>query len=225
MAGEPDPQWFREAVGAIAHEIFAWLRALAAVTRAPRRFVADWADGRTRPLNPLAFALNGLALAGPVTAIAVHVIDIGDDDFPLWLLLVKPAIPWLYNLLFLVPVHLLLRLFGARRKLRTTFGAAFYAGGPIVIVRLLFLPLHLLAVTPRYFADVRVALATGVVGIIEFGVFLYFMTAALAGAHKLRGWRAFVSIALPFLVSIVVWGWFGIHAHKASMRWVRAMIT
>lgn len=186
MAGEPDPQWPREAVGSIAHEIVGWLRALVAVTRAPRRFVADWADGTTRPLNPLAFALNGLALTGPVTALVVLLLKMPDDQLPLWVQLVRPAIPWAYGIVFMLPIHALLRLLGGRRKLRTTIGASFYAGGPITIVRLLFLPVPLSAMMPAHTRDLSLALASGIVGIVEFVFFVYFMSAALAGAHKLR---------------------------------------
>src|SRR5207245_1275620 len=86
---------------------------------------------------------NGLAVAGPITAIIVHFMHLEDDVLPLWAQLLKPAFPWVYNLVWLVPVHYGLRLLGSKRALRTTVGASFYAGGPIHLARLLVVPLQL----------------------------------------------------------------------------------
>jgi hypothetical protein len=223
MAGEPEPQWPREAFGAIWHEIVGWLRALIAVTAAPRRFVADWADGRTRPLNPLAFALNGLAVAGPITAIIVHFMHLDDDVLPLWAQLLKPVFPWAYNILWLVPVHYALRFLGSRRTLRTTVGASFYAGGPLHLARLFVVPLQLKQMANPH--DFRLALESGVGGLVIMILFCWYMTATMAGAHKLRTWRAAVVVIIVFMISAGFWAWFGIRTGRAGLRVIRAMIT
>ncbi|MDB4969104.1 MAG: hypothetical protein JWN44_4793 [Myxococcales bacterium] len=221
--GVEDPPWTRDAVAVITHEILGWLRALVAFTRAPRRFVADWADGRTRPLNPLAFALNGLTIAGPVTALIVHMVALPDDQLPFWVQVIKPLVPWAYNILWLVPVHLGLRLMGGRRRLRTTIGASFYAGGPMHIMRLFILPIQLIQMQRP--TDIRWSLISGVAALVQMTLLCIYLTAALGGAHKLRPWRAALVILVLFVASLVSWGYFGIKMGKSGMRIVRLFIT
>ncbi|MGZ3440197.1 MAG: hypothetical protein ACXVDD_11810 [Polyangia bacterium] len=223
MAGEPEPQWPKEALGAIVHEIVGWLRALWAVARTPRRFVADWAEGRTRPLNPLAYSLNGLAVAGPITAIIVHLLHIDDDALPLWAQLLKPVFPWAYNLIWLVPVHYGLRLFGSTRKLRTSVGASFYAGGPVHLARLLVVPLQLDQMAHPH--DFRLAIYSGIGGLVTMILFCFYMTATMAGAHRLRAGRTALVVIVVFVISASFWGWFGIHSGRAGLRVIRALIT
>lgn len=218
-----DPPWTREALAVITHEILGWLRALVAVTRAPRRFVADWADGRTRPLNPLAFALNGLTIAGPVTALIVHLVALPDDQLPFWVHVVKPLVPWAYNVLWLLPVHVGLRLVGGTRRLRTTIGAAFYAGGPMHIIRLFVLPVQLMQMQHPH--DVLWSLLSGVVALVQMTLLCIYLSAAMAGAHKLRTWRAALVVTGLFLASVVAWGYFGVKMGKSGMRVVRMFIT
>ena len=223
MTSEPDPPWLREAAGAIAHELLGWLRALAAVTRSPRRFCAEWAAGESHPLNPLAFALNTLALAGPAAALLAHLIGIEDDVLPLWVQILKPAFPWLYNLVWLVPVHFGLRALGGTRRLGTTVGAAFYAGGPLQIARIFYVPLQLSAMAHP--GDLRVALTLLLSGFVMMALFCGYTSAALAGAHRMKAWRAAVVVVVVFVISAIVWAWIGIHSGNAGMRVIRAIIT
>src|SRR5437879_3896310 len=187
-APDDDPPWVRDAFAAVAHEIMGWLRALVAVTRAPRRFVADWADGKTHPLNPVAFALNGLTVAGPVTALIVHLVKFPDDQLPFWAQVLKPLVPWTYNILSLLPVHADLRLVGGKRKLRTTIGASFYAGGPMHIFRLFLLPFQLMQMLHP--SDARLSLIMTLLSLVLFVMFCVYVSSAMAGAHKLPMWRA-----------------------------------
>jgi hypothetical protein len=220
-----DPQWPREAFAALAHEIVGWLRALLAVTRAPRRFAADWADGRIRPLNPLAFALNGLAVSGPVTAFVVWLVGMGTDELPIWGHIAKWLFPWVYNLLLVLPMHAGLRLLGSRRPLRTTIGAFFYCGGPMIILRLLLLPVQLLQMMPSHERDWRVTIAASLAGLLQLALFGVYLVATQAGAHKLKPWRAALPTLIVFLASFVAWGWFGIHYGPRGLKLVRALIT
>jgi hypothetical protein len=220
-----DPPWPREAYLALAHELRGWVQALIAVTRAPRRFGANWADGVTRPLNPLAYALNGLALSGPVKAIIVRLVGIGTDELPLWADVVKPLIPWAYNLLMVLPIHAGLRMLGSRRRLRTTVGAHFYSGGPLHILNLLLLPVTLLQMTPTYGRDLRVIVAGSLAGLLQMVAFGIYVVATQAGAHKLKTWRAAVPVLTVFFASFIAWGWYGVHAGRAGLKLVRMMIT
>ncbi len=223
MASEPDPPWMREAAGAIAHEILGWLRALLDVTRAPRRFCAAWADGQIRPLNPLAYALNTLAVVGPASALLTHLIGIEDDVLPLWVQLLKPLIPWIYSLLWLVPVHLGLRALGSTRRLSTTIGASFYAGGPPQFLSLFYVPMQLWQMAhPK---DLRFALASFVSGVVMMVLLCGYATAAQAGAHKMRPRRAAVVVIGLFVVSALFWAWVEVRTGELGLRVVRVLIT
>jgi hypothetical protein len=223
MASEPDPPWMREAAGAIAHELLGWLRALVAVTRAPRRFCAEWAAGEIRPLNPLAYSLNTLAVVVPAAALVTHLIGIEDDVLPLWAQLLKPLFPWVYDLLWLLPVHFALRALGGTRRLGTTVGASFYASGPLHFVRVFYVPLQLWQMAHP--TDLRFALMSAVSGLVVMVLFCSYSTAALAGAHQMPRWRAAVVVVVFFVVSAALWAWLGIRTGHAGMRVVRAMIT
>jgi hypothetical protein len=223
MTSEPDPPWPRQAAGAIAHEILGWLRALGAVLSRPRAFAAAWAAGESQPLNPLAYSLNTLAIAGPVTALLVHLAGVEDDVLPLWAQLCKPLLPWIYNLVWLTPMHFGLRLVGGRRRLRTTIGASFYAGGAIHLLRVFTAPLSLLQLAHPH--DLRLALTSAAGGLVMFVVYAIYTTAVMAGAHQLPRWRAAIVVVVMFVVSVAFWFFIRARAGAAGLHLIRAMIT
>jgi hypothetical protein len=223
MASEPDPPWPREAAGAIAHEVLGWLRALGAVLATPRRFAAAWASGEIRPLNPLAYSLNTLAIAGPATALLVHVAGVEDDVLPLWAQLLKPLLPWVYNLLWLLPVHFGLRALGGTRRLRTTVGASFYAGGPIHLLRIFTVPLQLQQLLHPH--DRHAAIVSALCGLVMFLLFTIYSTAVMAGAQRVSTWRAALVVVIVFLVSVFFWAELRMRAGQAGLHLIRAMIT
>jgi hypothetical protein len=161
--------------------------------------------------------------AGPITAIIVYLLHVEDDALPLWAQLLKPVFPWAYNLIWLVPVHYGLRLFGSTRKLRTTVGASFYAGGPLHLARLLVVPLQLDQMAHPH--DFRLALASGIGGLVIMLLFCFYMTATMAGAHRLRTGRTALVVIVVFVISAIFWGWFGIRTGRAGLRVIRALIT
>ena len=223
MASEPDPRWPREAAGAIAHELLGWLRALGGVLAAPRRFCAAWAEGEVRPLNPLAYSLNTLALAGPAMALMVHLAGVQDDVLPLWAQLAKPILPWIYSLVWLLPKHLCLRALGGRRRLRTTIGAAFYADGPIHLVRIFTAPVQLQQLLHPH--DLHLAAASTVSALAMFIVYAIYMSAAMAGTHRIATWRAALVVVGFFVASTFFWAELKMRAGQAGMHLIRAMIT
>lgn len=223
MASEPDPPWPREAAGAIAHEFVGWLRAFGGVVVAPRRFAAAWAAGESRPLNPLAYSLNTLAFAGPATALLVHLAGVEDDVLPLWAQLVKPLLPWIYNLVWLLPVHFVLRALGGKRRLRTTVGASFYAGGPIHLLRIFTVPIQLQQLLHPH--DKHLAIASALCGIVMFVIYAIYTTAVLAGAQRVATWRAAVVVVGFFVASVVFWAELKLRAGQAGLHIIRAMIT
>ena len=223
MAGEPDPPWVHEAASAFGHEIVGWLRAFGGVVRAPRRFVAAWAAGQSAPLNPLLYSLNMLAFAGPATALLVHLAGVEDDVLPLWAQLLKPLLPWVYNLLWLTPLHFVLRALGGTRRLRTTIGAAFYAAGPIHFVRIFTAPTSLMQMAHPH--DLRLALLSGGIGLAMFVVYTIYSTAAMAGAQRLPLWRAAIAVVGMFLVSVAIMTLIRARAGAAGLHLIRALIT
>jgi hypothetical protein len=218
---ETDPNWPRQAIAAVVGELVAWLRALLAVTRAPRRFAADWANGRTRVLNPLAFALNELAVVGPVHALCAHLFGM-TVELPLWLQAAKVVLLWLYTLAWVAPLHLALRALGGTRPLRTTLGAAIYGGGPATILRLITMPVMLRIMTRPSLGG---ALAMLVLSLVELLVVAIYMTAAIAGAHGVRSWRAAVPLVIMLCASSALWGWIGVRAGQAGFKLVLALVT
>ena len=223
MASEPDPPWLREAVGAFVHELLGWLRALVAVTRAPRRFCAAWAAGETRPLNPLAYSLNTLAFAGPAMALLVHLAGVEDDVLPLWAQLLKPILPWIYNLIWILPVHFGLRGLGGTRRLRTTIGAWFYVAGPIHILRIFTAPLQLQQLLHPH--DLRLAMISALCAVVMFLFYGIYMSTAMAGTHRIRTWRAALVVVFFFVASVFFWAELRMRAGQAGMHVIRAMIT
>jgi hypothetical protein len=120
-------------------------------------------------------------------------------------------------------VHLGLRAMGGERRLRTTVGASFYAGGPLHIVRIFLVPVQLRQIAHPH--DHRAALASLVGGFVVMLIFCGYGTAVMAGAHRISRLRAGAVVVFVFLVSVVLWGWFGLHAGLAGLRVVRALIT
>jgi len=122
-----------------------------------------------------------------------------------------------------VPVHFGLRALGGTRRLRTSIGASFYAGGPTHIARLFVVPLQLRQMAHPH--DLRFAIQSAIGGLLTMIVFCVYMSAGLAGAHQLKTWRAALVVVVVFAISTVLWAWFGIATKDAGLRVVRALIT
>jgi hypothetical protein len=169
-------------------------------------------------LNPLAFALNNLALAGAARAAIARLVGFASDSFPLWVEIARPLVPWVFGLIWQLPLHAGLRLGGSRRRLRTTIGASFYAGGPIGIVTLLALPLHLRAMSST---SPPLLLANAAGGLITLVLSLAFLTATHAGAHGLSRRRALLPVLFITLGAAACGAWMGMH----SPPWAHKMLS
>ncbi len=198
----PDPHWPREAIGAILHELREYLRAAWAVARAPARFSAGWARGEVRALNPLACILNALAIAGPWRAFWARLLHI-EYAAPLWVDLGKPFLPAIGLTFFGGGVHLFLRLFADRgriRPLRTSLGITLFVNAG---------PMTMLGLVSRPLAEAAIAGRAGLVGqlgsfvaVIIFGVYL---SIALAAAHGVPRKRVAVGVVLVLLTWMAIW--------------------
>jgi hypothetical protein len=192
MAGEPDPNWPRQALRGFLHEWASYARAAVAVTIAPVRSMGAWADGERELLNPLVCLLNAIAIITVADVLVRVVRHVGDDSPPWWDLL-EPALRLFNTAVVASLLHLPLKLLGARRRWRTTFGAALYvSAGPMV-------PLYIVAnallgkAPPRGTPAPPSLLAFAVV---MTAVFTVYLIAAAAGAHRLRWWRALLATAI-----------------------------
>lgn len=192
MASEPDPNWPLQAWRGVVHEWASYGRAVVAVTIAPARTMQQWADGELELLSPLVCLLNAIAI---VTIINVTVRSIRHtaDDTPAWLELLLPAVRLFNTAVVASLLHLPLRLFGARRRWRTTLGAALFVNaGPLMPLYALFTAL--LAMMPaRPTSAPRWTVALSVLFSVAYG---FYLTATAAGAHRLRWWRALMATAI-----------------------------
>jgi hypothetical protein len=188
-AVQADPAWPTEAWRAFANEQRLYLSTAVAFTRDPRRFGAEWADGRLRALNPIGFALTGLGITGAWQVAVVRLLDAAPPNAPLWTELIKPAVPFLFPAVMSVLVHLIAKLLGSRRPLRSTVGIALFASGPMTGAMVIFAPLVALGV--KHPGSVAWGLAT-MCGSFSMAMMYVVLTArALAGLHDIKArWAA-----------------------------------
>ena len=216
MTSEPDPPWPGDAVRAVGRELAAFARTLWAMLSAPARFADDWAAGRRRALNPLAFLLNALAVLGPWRALWARLVDPNPLTIPLWFELAKPLYPIVINVSVTALVHLLLKPLGARRPLRSTLAIGMYvSGGPSAIMNFLVGPLMLYGFLHR--EDARVALPMALANLAMLAVFIVYSILAQAGLHRLRRWRVAVAVLLAWTAFAIVSARITIH-HPDVMR-------
>jgi hypothetical protein len=196
MASEPDPQWPREAWRGLVHEWRDYGRVVLAVTREPRRFMHEWADGRRAALNPLACMLNLIALI-TVMSVAVHQIaHVSDDETP-WHDLLKPIIRLVFSSALASTIHVPLRFLGAQRPWRTTLAAVLYVtAGPL-------LPLYL--VRSVLFQKIVTGGTTfAVFAIAIWSVLVIYLVLALSSAHGVPWWRVLLAFVIGMGVAIVI---------------------
>ncbi len=210
MTGEPDPPWLRDAARAVGHELAAFATTSWAIVAAPARFADDWASGRRRALNPLAFLLNALAVLGPWRALCTRLIDPNPPTTPLWFELGKPIFPVAMNVTVTALFHLLLKPLGARRPLRSSLAVAMYvSGGPLAIVNFAVAPLVLYGFIHR--EDLRITLVSSVVNLLMLLLFVVYLVVMQASLHKLPRWRVTIAV-------VVAWTTFGFLSARTSIH-------
>ena len=199
MTGEPDPPWTRNAVQAVGRELGAFVTTLWAIVSSPARFADEWAAGRRRALNPLAFMLNALAVIGPWRALWARLVDPNPPTTPLWFELAKPALPVVMNVSVTALFHLLLLPLGARRKLRSSLAMALYvSGGPLAVANFLVAPLVLYGFLHRNDPTIATSsVAANLSLLVLFFVYLIVMEASL---HRIARWRAIVAALLAWVI-------------------------
>jgi hypothetical protein len=216
MTSEPDPPWMRDAARAVGHELAAFATTVWAILSSPARFADDWAAGRRRALNPLAFLLNALAVVGPWRALWARLVDPNPPTTPLWFELCKPLLPVVVNLSVTMLFHALLRPLGARRPLRSSMAIALYvSGGPLAIVNFLAAPLVLYGYIHR--DRPLVAIATALVNLGMLACFLVYLVVMQSSLHKVARWRATVAALLAWTTFGALSAWVSLH-HPELMR-------
>jgi hypothetical protein len=216
MTSEPDPPWLRDAARAVGRELAAFAATLWAIVSSPARFADDWAAGRRRALNPLAFMLNALAVIGPWRALWARLVDPNPPTTPLWFEAAKPILPVVMNVTVTALFHLLLRPLGARRPLRSSLAMALYvSGGPLAILNFLVAPLVLYGYLHRDNPAIAAPMALANLALLVF--FFVYLVVMQASLHRVARWRAAVAALLAWTAFGVGSVWVSEH-HPELMR-------
>jgi hypothetical protein len=191
-----DPDWPREAWRAIRGELLAHVQLLQQLGAHPRRVASEWASGERRLLNPLLAGLNALAVTTGARLLWRHLARLPDET-PWWFDLAQPVLLFLVVFVSTLPAHLLLRLLGARRLFRTSFGIlGLNYAGPMLVANLLFVPIQGQGGPAAWL--IRNAL---------LAIMLAYQGLVLAGAHRLSLWRVVLPLASIFVTATWMDGW------------------
>jgi len=196
---ENEPRWVHNALVAWWTEIRSLLVTMWRFISAPRRFGAEWADGKLAAMNPIAVVLGSATVLLPADYGLQRLL--GWDrraNVDVWIELARASRPYLFAALTAVVVHIVLRLVGSRRSLTTTVGLMFYAG----VFSWLAWCLGLVACYVTGVGSVIPNLASAATTLI-------WATLALVGAHRVRSWwcaplmLGACAFVLPMLVNLV----------------------
>jgi hypothetical protein len=202
-----EPDWIRQAVASALAEARAFLRTAWAFTRAPATFARRWAEGAMQALNPLAFMATAAAIVGTAKHAALRIIGWSESTEALWSEVLSALAPYAYYVALGAVSHLVLRLGGSRRHLRTTAAVALYAGGgPGALGTLVSLVIFVIVrPLPGHAVTSGVSRPLGelivLVAAIPFLAFLIAFGRGLAGIHGLkRQFRCAVALALAVIL-------------------------
>jgi hypothetical protein len=217
---DADPQWLRDAVAAAWRELRAYVAVVRLATARPRRFHADWAEGRVTALNPLAATLNAAAFLGPWRLVWASVRHDRVGDKAWWLQLVAPLIALARVFVLGILCHVAAWCFGSRRPLRTTIGAVLYcAAGPMTVVAFALTPI-LPSAEALNNDHWRENLSSGLrLELMILGALVPLLSSALvalavSGAQRRQGWRSTTPIVLAMVLYWFAAGW--VQAHHAT---------
>lgn len=192
------PDWIRDALRLSLGELRLFWNTLAAVTLHPATFASDWADGRRRALNPIAFLATSLAITVPISQLFSRFLlkdplvnrlgELGQEVAPYVLVAIWGG----FN-------HLLIRAAGSNRPLRTTLGSTVYAlFGPLAIADL---------VVTAFMASFRIPVRTHRAAMLipELAVTGFYLSRITTGVHQLRwGWGMLAAVVPIFGVLIIL---------------------
>jgi|SRR5579863_5044594 len=207
MAPEADdPHWPRETAAAVYHEIIAYLTTARAIILHPARFGAEWSTGARRALNPVAFQLNALAVVGPWLVFWARLVDPNPPATPLWWDIIKSTLPTVGSAVGMSLCHVLVRLMGGARPLRSTLAMVFYiSGGPLALLSLASRPLSLLAVVHPN--DLRLGLASAAINLAMFVVLVWYQVVTLSALHQISRLRATIATLITWIAYGGLWAW------------------
>jgi hypothetical protein len=216
MVGEPDRQWLREAARAFAHEWAAFFATVWRVTRAPRRFAADWADGKIEALNPILYTLNAVALQTPWVILWNRIAHRPDADLPLWAQALGGMSEFFNALLWTLPLHGVLRLIGGRRPLRSTYAISLY----VIMGPLTLLALPVIAVSAFAGRDLHALHPSPLVLLLTLSsiaflmIWIVYASLALGGLMRMRARLVAAVFTVILIGALVLDSWLASH-HKA----------
>jgi hypothetical protein len=196
------PPWLRDGASAAWREVRGYLSTAWAFTRAPHRFMAEWARGERTALNPLAMLATGAAITAAMHQLAGAVVGIAHPDG-----LIDAVLTALGPYAHYVALGLLCHVVVARRDadgagVLDSVATALYAGaGPAALAEAIGW-LVICAVWPFWHSEIALAVMLGV----AFSVFCLAFAAALGGLHRSSTLRNTLAFALAFPVTGLIFG-------------------
>jgi hypothetical protein len=212
---EVDPHWHRDALSLpLVKKVRAMGAALWLFARAPRVFGEAWFRGDARIPNPAVAMATAVSILTLFAQETTRVLKRDGEVSPFVATLGETLGPYALYISMGLVAHVLLRLLGSKRRLRTTIGISLLAGaGPGMIVAFSMMPT--LAVVARYglegvndAAPMWLKLCLAVLVVVAYVHFVVAFELALAGAHSLPRWRGVVAGTLAIVVMAFVTGRF-----------------
>lgn len=195
--------WLADGFHHLGEQFALLFRTAARFTRHPRQFSIDWAEGRFRAFNPLAFFATAAGVTGTL-GVLVERATAGEGTRAMSTTMgfvLQEVEPYASYFLLGLLCHLcLVPLVGrGRRPWHTTLGISLFAGGgPAAAADVLGFGLQ---VALRVSRDEAGALTSAAVDslaagsiLLANGVFLVAFAAGLAGVHRVRLWRILVAL-------------------------------
>ena len=203
MQAEPrarrEPDWVRQSIDNARSEIATYLTTFLALLRGPLAFAERWAAGDSRALNPLAFALNSLAVLGAYAVLMSRLTGVRAPGAPVWIDFARSAV-FLTTFALSAPFfQLAARLAGSSARFTSSLALSLYVGaGPGVLSRFFVYPLQDLRVAHRLPSTLPAELA----GLLQIVVVLVYSTRAQRGLHRV-GWGWLIAAYLLFIIADV----------------------
>jgi hypothetical protein len=206
-----DPQarnWLRDGLAHVVQGFTRFFLTAAHITRHPRRFAVDWANGELRAFNPLGFFATAAGVTETVGLVVDRITGQGASssavDF-----VVQSVDPYVSYFLLGLLCHGFLKPLGARGPWSMTLGMSLFAGGgPAAAADILTHLLRLaVGVLPKE-SEWRVSSTVDVVAagsiLLANAVFLVAFALGLAGIHRLRLGRILVALVAASLALAVI---------------------
>jgi hypothetical protein len=152
----PDPEWIGDSP--FIREGRDFVRTAFAFARAPHRFAARWMEDPQKWMNPVVFVATSAAITFAASRLADELLSDAAEKphSPSFVGSLQTSLsPHAYYLTIAFLTHLMLRLFGSKRRWTTTAAMALYAGGTFASLAMLVVILAVVFLRWRWGVDYR----------------------------------------------------------------------